>query len=52
MNERQLRYYNTLLQCFKDLPLTDENKRYLKWLSNYDNDTINNFTDMFTLLSR
>lgn len=55
MNERKQQNYTKLIKVFDSNDfnhLTDENIRYLKWLANYDNDTITNFINMFNVLKQ
>ncbi|WP_275372809.1 hypothetical protein [Clostridium tertium] len=45
--EWQKQRYSRLIENFKGIELTDEDKRYLLWLSGYDSDTERVISNLF-----
>lgn len=48
--EWQKQRYSRLIESFKGIELTDEDKRYLLWLSGYDSDTERVISNLFNKL--
>lgn len=45
--EWQKERYSRIIKNFKEIELTDEDKRYLLWLSGYDSDTERVLSNLF-----
>ncbi|GLC32903.1 hypothetical protein [Clostridium omnivorum] len=48
----QKQRYLRLLESFKGIELSDEDKRYLLWLSSFDSDTERVFLNLFTKIKK